>query len=98
VILLLRIDNCQALDDKIQSLAETVPELISQIIDRLESEHGHQLVSRSLSLLACARGGLYEHELLTILGVSSTDWAKLRIGLQVFAPVESNVPHDRLNS
>src|SRR5690606_30995024 len=72
---------------------------------RLERDFGHILVQASLSLIACARGGLYEDELRTILEnwdnaitpvtvekkISQTVWARLERGLRAFLqPKEKN--------
>ncbi|HYG59050.1 MAG TPA: AAA family ATPase, partial [Symbiobacteriaceae bacterium] len=52
---------------KITQLAGTVEGLLEQVLDRLERDHGEMLVRRSLCLLAAARQGLAESELLGLL-------------------------------
>ena len=54
------------------SLPHTVPQLLQEILSRLESDHGVQLVSTALSLLVCSRHGLTEEELKGVLGLHST--------------------------
>ncbi|KAN0022174.1 hypothetical protein ACTFIU_004345 [Dictyostelium citrinum] len=55
------------LTDKIKNLAPTLPKLFEDILDRLEREHGKQLISTILGSIACSRVPLYEEDLLTIL-------------------------------
>ncbi|KAK5582092.1 hypothetical protein RB653_003675 [Dictyostelium firmibasis] len=55
------------LTDKIKNLAPTLPKLFEDILDRLEREHGKQLISTILGSIACSRVPLYEEDLLNIL-------------------------------
>jgi telomerase protein component 1 len=47
---------------RIASLAEDVPALFGQVLERLERDHGRELVRSALSLLTCAQYGLLEIE------------------------------------
>src|SRR5262249_13817731 len=55
---------------RIAKLADDVPTLFEQVLERLEKDHGVALVCQTLSLLSCARHGLLENELLVLLGRS----------------------------
>jgi GTPase involved in cell partitioning and DNA repair len=47
----------EKLTEKVRQIADTTPALIEQVLERLETEHGRDLVKKSLSLIQCARNG-----------------------------------------
>jgi len=53
--------------ERITSLPNDVPMLFEQVLERLEHDHGEEIVKSGLSLLACARHGLLETEMLELL-------------------------------
>ncbi len=55
------------LTEKIMNLADDVPALFQQVLERLENDHEKELVRSALSLLLCSRDGLLESELLELL-------------------------------
>ncbi|XP_077982009.1 telomerase protein component 1-like [Glandiceps talaboti] len=56
------------INDKINTLADGLLELLAQVLMRFEEENGGQLLVATLSLLECSATGLLETELLMILG------------------------------
>lgn len=52
---------------RIQQFPETTQELITQILERLEYDHGKELVGKALSLIAISLHGLHENEILSLL-------------------------------
>lgn len=52
---------------RIESLKEDVLGLFTQVLDRLEADHGRELVAETFSMLACSRYGLSETEILDLL-------------------------------
>lgn len=72
--------------DRIASLANTVSELLEQVLERLEHHHGRRLVQSAVSLLACCRSGLSEAEMLELLGMEvplpRVAWLRLYRNLQ----------------
>ncbi|MBX9717412.1 MAG: ATP-binding protein, partial [Microbacteriaceae bacterium] len=57
----------ERLNDAINQLPGTVPQLLQQTLARLETQHGVALLSRALSFIACCRGGITESDLLRLL-------------------------------
>jgi WD40 repeat protein len=55
------------LADFIAGLPTDVPGMFQTVLERLEQDHGRELVERSLSLVATGRHGLLENELLELL-------------------------------
>jgi len=89
----------EKLTQHIREMASDIPSLFQQVIKRLETDFGEDLVRASLSVLACARGGLYEDELRGILGIwdkgfissisqitplSQSQWNQLERGLREY--------------
>lgn len=72
------------LSDRIRSLGTDVPEMLEQLLERLETEHGKELVEKTFALINCSRYGLSELELLELLKRVDEDklplliWEKLR--------------------
>jgi len=57
----------EQLTGRIKALAEDIPGLFSQVLERLEGDHGRKLVTEAFSLLGGSRYGLSEPELLQLL-------------------------------
>ncbi|XP_013380843.2 telomerase protein component 1-like [Lingula anatina] len=57
----------EKITEKLKSLPHTVPLLLQEVLARLEQDHGQLLVSTALTLLVCARKGLFEEELHMLL-------------------------------
>ena len=82
---------------KINELHGTIDLLFGDVLQRLERNHGPQLVGDALSLLYCARGGLLEREILALLappGVSQLPrrlWLQLMAGLCDYLSIPANV-------
>ncbi|XP_013407026.1 telomerase protein component 1 isoform X1 [Lingula anatina] len=57
----------EKITEKLKSLPHTVPLLLQEVLARLEQDHGQSLVSTALTLLVCARKGLFEEELHMLL-------------------------------
>ena len=57
----------EQLTERIKALAEDIPGMFDQVLERLEEDHGKELVSEAFSLLGCSRYGLGETELLQLL-------------------------------
>ena len=55
------------LSSKLKALPHTVVQLLQEMLQRLETDHGHVLVSHALSLLVCTRHGLLHDELQQLL-------------------------------
>lgn len=72
------------LSDRIHSLGTDVSEMLEQVLERLENEHGKELVEKTFTLINCSRYGLSELELLELLKRAAEDkiplliWEKLR--------------------
>jgi len=57
----------EQLTPQIKALAPDVSNLFDQVLDRLEEDHGREVVTEAFSLLGCSRYGLSENELLELL-------------------------------
>jgi len=57
----------ERVSNRIERFPEDVAGLVDQVLERVEHDHGRELVAETLSLLACAREGLAEAELLDLL-------------------------------
>eukprot|EP01119_Soliformovum_irregulare_P012097 TRINITY_DN311_c0_g3_i1.p1 TRINITY_DN311_c0_g3~~TRINITY_DN311_c0_g3_i1.p1 ORF type:complete len:944 (-),score=326.09 TRINITY_DN311_c0_g3_i1:1917-4748(-) len=71
----------EELSDRILRMSETAPDLLGEVLERLEGDHGRVLVETSLSLLECSRGGLLESELLMLLGTENSQGKGGRVPL-----------------
>ncbi|XP_064629950.1 telomerase protein component 1-like [Lineus longissimus] len=60
----------EKISDKLKSMPHTVSQLLQVVLERLESDLGVDLVTMAMSLLTCARNGLMEHELHSLLSYS----------------------------
>ncbi|XP_059178831.1 telomerase protein component 1-like [Physella acuta] len=61
----------EKITDKLKSLPHTTSQMLQEVLVRLEEDHGKNLVSTALCLLACVREGLYPEELYELL-----NWCK----------------------
>ena len=68
----------QALDQRIDSLPPTLPELFAQVLDRLSADHPDGLAEGVCCWLASSRGGLSESELLALLRRGAADFPAAR--------------------
>ena len=57
----------EALDDQIRDLPGTIPDLYQDLLERLEREHGEDLVRDFTALVAVGRGGQIEEDLRAML-------------------------------
>ena len=57
----------EQLTKRIKALAEDIPGLFHQVLERLEEDHGRELVVEAFALVGCSRYGLSEAELLDLL-------------------------------
>lgn len=74
----LRIFNVyEKVNNRILDLAEDLQSLLDQMISRLEQDHGPRFVRDALSIILCSRDGLFEHEIMGILGVPLSSWSQL---------------------
>ena len=79
----------EGLGRRISDLPEDLGGLFGQVLERLERDHGRGLVEDSLSLLACARNGLLEAELLELLrdgrgALPKAVWSRLYRSLRFY--------------
>lgn len=76
--------------ERIKSLPGDVPVLFEQVLERLERDHGKELIKSALSLLECSRHGLLETEMLELLRREGEEqlpraiWARLYRSLQFY--------------
>ena len=64
---------------RIRSLGIDVPEMLEQVLERLENEHGKELIEKTFTLINCSRYGLSELELLDLLKRADEDKLPLLI-------------------
>eukprot|EP01105_Mastigella_eilhardi_P004925 TRINITY_DN1663_c0_g1_i1.p1 TRINITY_DN1663_c0_g1~~TRINITY_DN1663_c0_g1_i1.p1 ORF type:complete len:1342 (-),score=293.54 TRINITY_DN1663_c0_g1_i1:57-4082(-) len=72
-------------NEKISKFADTVPELLDQVLARLEHEAGDNgggAVRRALSLLRCSRHGLFIADIIQCLGVTPAAWSYVFLSLK----------------
>eukprot|EP00058_Branchiostoma_floridae_P011084 XP_002596572.1 hypothetical protein BRAFLDRAFT_128562 [Branchiostoma floridae] len=55
---------------RLRNMAQTVTKLLQEILQRLETDHGRDLVSMAMSLLVSVRSGVSEEDLLGMLSLS----------------------------
>ena len=63
----LRLHGDHIIADKVKDLKDSLPELFNAVLDRIELDHGKEIVTRAFTFLACAPHGLLETELLDLL-------------------------------
>ncbi len=75
---------------KLKSLAEQVETLFGQVLERVEHDHGKELVADALTLLECSCYGLLENEMLELLArngekqLPQTVWARFYRSLKFY--------------
>eukprot|EP00004_Rigifila_ramosa_P014302 TRINITY_DN3241_c0_g1_i5.p1 TRINITY_DN3241_c0_g1~~TRINITY_DN3241_c0_g1_i5.p1 ORF type:complete len:1300 (+),score=318.35 TRINITY_DN3241_c0_g1_i5:1589-5488(+) len=74
----------EELDAKIQQLSDTIPELLEQVLQRLEDDHGSETVRSTLCLIHLAKGGLLETELLALTKLPASKWSSLYLHLRPY--------------
>lgn len=57
----------EELTERITTLADDIPRLLDQVLERLEEDHGREVVTEAFGLLSCSRHGLSEAELLELM-------------------------------
>ena len=57
----------KSVDKHIGGFANDLPGLFEQVLERLEHDHGEELIRNSFSLVACSHDGLLETEILELL-------------------------------
>jgi telomerase protein component 1 len=78
----------EKVSDKIKDMGLNVAKLFDGVLQRLEGDHGKELIEGCLGLIACSRGGLAENEVVDLLSVnahlSPTSWSRLYRSLAPF--------------
>jgi telomerase protein component 1 len=80
----------EKLSERIQEMAQTVPNLFAEVLQRLEGDHSKELIADTMSLLASSRGGLLEEEVLHLLGPSmdyplpQSAWSRIYRSLRAY--------------
>ncbi|OGD17713.1 MAG: hypothetical protein A2Y69_05625 [Candidatus Aminicenantes bacterium RBG_13_59_9] len=80
----------EKVDEYLKKIPEEVPQLLEQVLERLEQDHGKALVEGALSMLRCSKQGLLESELLELLRKEGETqmpravWARLYRSLQTY--------------
>eukprot|EP00741_Cyanophora_paradoxa_P019806 tig00021168_g19115.t1 len=78
------------LTEHIRKMPDTLPEMFACVLERLESEHGRELVEKSLCFLTVSKNGLLENELLELLSrrgevqLPRAFWARLFRSLEFY--------------
>jgi telomerase protein component 1 len=49
----------EQLTERIRTLGPSLAKLVEEVLDRLEADHGRELVAQALAAIACSRGGLH---------------------------------------
>ena len=71
------------ISQRIAGLSDYIPDLFTEVLQRLEQDHGRQLVKDALCMIACSQQGLMEEELLELLAhpgkekFPANTWARL---------------------
>ncbi|XP_066270990.1 telomerase protein component 1-like [Branchiostoma lanceolatum] len=60
----------EKVSQRLRNMAQTVTKLLQEILQRLETDHGRDLVSMAMSLLVSVRSGVSEEDLLGMLSLS----------------------------
>lgn len=80
----------ELLSQRIKEFPNDIVSLFAQVLGRLESEFGSNLVRRILSLIACSRYGLEEQEILQLLKdpsgkpLPSSSWLRIYYNLPMY--------------
>jgi len=83
----------EEISERIAMLAETIPGLFEQMFDRLEADHGRQLVKDTLCLIECSMYGLEEGEMLDLLKREGEDRLPLNIWSRLFRNLSLYLTH-----
>jgi hypothetical protein len=73
---------------RIRTLPNDVAALFEQVLERLDRDHGRQLVCSALSLLECSRHGLLETEMLELLARSGEVQLPLAIWVRLYRALQ----------
>lgn len=74
----------EKVSERIKRLSPTTPRLLEEVLKRLETDHGRDLVQRCCTCIVISRGGLLEHELIRILAINGYQWSGLMRSLSLF--------------
>eukprot|EP01122_Echinamoeba_exundans_P016140 TRINITY_DN808_c0_g1_i1.p1 TRINITY_DN808_c0_g1~~TRINITY_DN808_c0_g1_i1.p1 ORF type:complete len:1561 (+),score=259.18 TRINITY_DN808_c0_g1_i1:149-4831(+) len=80
----------EKLTDRIKSMSDNVQSLFAEVLERLEGDHGEELVKTTMAFIACSRGGLLEDEMLHLLGnetdgpIPQSVWSRLFRALKAY--------------
>lgn len=72
------------ISERIKRMSPTLPRLFEEVLKRLETDHGKELVQNCCSFIVLSRGGLLEHELILLLHVDGYKWSGLMRNLSLF--------------
>ncbi|XP_022100533.1 telomerase protein component 1-like [Acanthaster planci] len=59
----------EQVSERLKRMSHTISALLQEVMQRLEGDHGKDLLSTALALLVCARDGLLEDELHSLLSL-----------------------------
>ena len=76
--------NFELVLQRVKELPNKLSLLLGQVLTRLESDHGFELVRDAACLLLCARRGLTDAELVALLGTTRQRWTALRTAVGKF--------------
>jgi len=74
----------EKVSERIKTLGERIPKLFEEVLQRMEGDHGKQLVQDTCTLICTSRNGLLESELRSLLGVSDSQWTGFLRSLSAF--------------
>jgi len=74
----------EQISDRIKRMSPQIPRLLEEVLKRLESDHGQEVIQNICSLLVTSRGGFLEHELISMVPVEGYRWAALMRSLSPF--------------
>jgi telomerase protein component 1 len=80
----------EKLTERIKTMSDNVQSLFAEVLERLEGDHGDELVKTTMSFIACSRGGLLEDEMLHLLGnetdgpIPQSVWSRLFRALKAY--------------
>eukprot|EP01130_Rhizamoeba_saxonica_P017056 TRINITY_DN8098_c0_g1_i1.p1 TRINITY_DN8098_c0_g1~~TRINITY_DN8098_c0_g1_i1.p1 ORF type:complete len:2262 (-),score=513.74 TRINITY_DN8098_c0_g1_i1:41-6826(-) len=78
----------EKVSERIKKLGTKIPSLFEEVIERLENDHGKELVQDSLTLIHSSRNGLTENELRDMIDVDSNTWSRFMRSLAAFLKPE----------
>jgi len=74
----------EQVNERIKRMSPQIPRLLEEVLKRLETDHGAEIIQNICSLLVASRGGLLEHELISMVPVDGFKWAALMRSLSPF--------------